>query len=278
MGVGFWRDRNVYVTGGSSGIGLAAARLLARRGANVYVGGRRRGPLHAAEAELAAIGDSSQRFGHVVHDVGDRAATDDALGALLAEIGALEVVINNAGATHPARFLDTPPEVFDELLRTNVIGAVNTTRAVLPSMLANGGGRLAFVSSMAGFLGVYGYTAYCASKFGLVGFVDALRAEVHEHGIVVTVIHPPDTDTPMLAAENRIKPPETAAISGTVTPLPAGHVAATLVRAIERGRYDVVPGAQAAAVRVLHRHAPGAVRKVMDRSLARYRARSPGPG
>ncbi len=98
------------------------------------------------------------------------------------------------------------------------------------------------ISSGAGLIGIYGYSAYCASKFALHGFAQALRSEAHAHGVGVSVCFPPDTETPQFQREFASRPAEAAKIMGTVRPWPADAVAKTIARGIDRGRFEVYFG------------------------------------
>jgi 3-dehydrosphinganine reductase len=111
-------------------------------------------------------------------------------------------------------------------------------------MLDRGSGYIVNISSGAGYLGLFGYTAYGAAKYAVRGFSDVLRAEVKPLGIHVSVVFPPDTDTPQLAYENKFKPFETRAITGNGGVLPADKVAKDILRGVERGKYVIVPGLQ----------------------------------
>ena len=111
-------------------------------------------------------------------------------------------MINSAGIQYPDYFERIPFDVFDQTVRTNLYGIWNVLAALVPAMKGSGG-HIVNVSSIAGFMGVFGYTAYSATKFGVIGFSEALRSEMRPHGIRVSVLCPPDTDTPGLAQENR---------------------------------------------------------------------------
>ncbi|CAN0297678.1 unnamed protein product [Discosporangium mesarthrocarpum] len=102
---------------------------------------------------------------------------------------------------------------YERLLRVNTLGSMYTTRALLPRMKANRRGRILFTSSIAGQIGLYGFTAYSASKFAIVGLAQALQMEVKCYGIAVSVSYPPDTDTPGFEVENTGKPEVTRLIS-----------------------------------------------------------------
>ncbi len=104
-----------------------------------------------------------------------------------------------------------------------------------------GSGRIVNISSTAGFLGVFGYTAYGASKFAVRGYTDALRAELKGRGVEVSIAYPPDTQTPQLEYENQFKPLETKALVGDRDPLSPQTVAQSIVAGVERNRYVIIP-------------------------------------
>jgi 3-dehydrosphinganine reductase len=267
-----YAGRRALVTGGSSGIGAATARALLRRGAHVAIAARRPGPLADTLRRLRA----ETREGVVVEavqlDVTDPGAVETGVARAVGALGGLDLLVNNAGVAHAARFEDTTPETFEHLMATNFLGVVHVTRAALPRLCEQGRGDVVNVSSLAGLIGIYGYTAYAASKFAVTGFSQALRQELRPHGIGVSLVCPPDTDTPQLAEENRTKPPETRAIAGTTRVLAPEVVAEALLRGVARGRFLIVPGFEARWAERLARHFPRLGRWVMDQPLARHAA------
>ncbi|HYW03300.1 MAG TPA: SDR family oxidoreductase [Gammaproteobacteria bacterium] len=262
------RYRTCYVTGGSSGIGLAVARRLVAGGADVHIFGRDPDRLSVATAELAAVRPVPERTvqGHVL-DVTDGAAVEAVLGELNRSQGAPDLLVNCAGLARPRRVTEVTPEQFEFVLRTNLHGTFRVIKAVLPAMLEAGRGHLVNTSSVAGFVGVYGLTDYCASKFGLVGLSQALRSELRPHGIRVSVLCPPDTDTPGFAQENVTKPRETRAISGGAGLMEADGVARELMRGLARNRFMIIPGWGGRFTWWMQRLAPGVVQWVMDRQI-----------
>jgi 3-dehydrosphinganine reductase len=124
-------------------------------------------------------------------------------------------------------------------------GTVNTIKVLLPGMIERGSGHIVNFSSMAGVVGLFGYTAYSGAKFAIKGFTDALRSELKPKGIKVSIVYPPDTDTPQLAWENQYKPFETRELAGSDKPIPASKVAEETLKAVARGRYKVVPSFEA---------------------------------
>jgi 3-dehydrosphinganine reductase len=267
-------NKRVLITGGSSGIGLALARALTREGAHVCIVARGQARIDEAVAELRALAVSNDQilFG-VALDIAEPAQIDAAVAPILERLGGLDVLINNAGITYPAAFVDTPRDMVDQLLRINFLGTVDITRAFLPAMIASGAGQIAIVSSLAGVLGIYGFSAYAASKFALRGFAECLRQELLAHAITVTLVFPPDTDTPMLRQENLIKPAETSALAGAVKPLTAEFVAAATLAGIRRRRFHVIPGLGSKAVAFMARRLPALTRWILDWQLRRFQRR-----
>jgi len=240
----YWNKKVVLITGGSSGIGLAAARQLAAAGAQVWLAARRQEVLEAAlkEVQTAARHDPSQLCGIVQADVSDAEQARRAVETVSQAAGVPDVVINSAGETQPGYIQDLSLEIFEQLMQINYFGTVYVTKAVLPAMLSRGSGQLINISSMAGYLGVFGYSAYGATKYAVAGFSEVLRAEMKSHGIRVSVAFPPDTDTPQLAYEEPFKPAETKAISGNAKALSADLVAGAILQQAEKGRFLIFPG------------------------------------
>lgn len=255
----YFRGRHALVTGGSSGIGLAFARHVASLGGKVTLVARRQSVLDEARAQ---IGDAAATLSV---DIADADAVDRVVGAWAAA-HPVDFLVNNAGWVMPGRFLELDPRHVRDMMEINYFGTVHLCRAVLPSMVARGSGHVLNVSSMAGAIGIYGYTAYSASKFALVGFSQSLRAELWPHGVKVSVCLPPDTDTPQLAFENQYKPKETKAIAGNVKTLPPEAVARAMADGMAKGSFEIVPGFDAWSTNLAARWLPGVTRWVCDQS------------
>jgi len=233
-----YEGKTALVTGGSSGIGLALAKLLAARGAQVWLLARRKDLLETARGE---VGHGCRGLSV---DVADWKAVRKAVEQVEKEIGTPDLVFNSAGVTHPGYVEELDVDIFRQMIEINYLGTVHVVKAVLPGMLKRGSGWIVNISSAAGFLGVFGYTAYGASKYAVRGFSDALRAEMKPHGIRVTIAFPPDTDTPQLAYEEPLKPAETRALSSSAGKLSAETVAEAILGGMRRGRYAIVPGSE----------------------------------
>lgn len=252
-----WNNQLVFVTGGSSGIGLEIARLAAAQGADVWLLARRADALEAALAQVrAAALRPQQRAGLLRVDLSKAEEAFPALTRLIAETGAPDVLVNAAGAAHPGYVERLDPAIFRWMMDANYFTTVHAVQAVLPGMIARRSGHIINIASAAGFLGVFGYTAYGASKFAVAGFSEALRAEMKRYGIRVSVAYPSDTKTPQLEYENQFKPPETKAIAGTSAPQEAADVARAIVRQAQAGRYAIFTSFEMRLVYLLNRWLP----------------------
>lgn len=176
------------ITGASSGIGEATARLLAADGYRVVLAARRLERLQALQAEIAAAGGEALA---VQADVAQPAGIEDMLQQAIAAYGQIDVLFNNAGfgRTKWLDELDPQKDILPQV-QVNLTGAILTTRAVLPHMIARRRGHIIIMSSLAGLMATATYSVYAATKYGLRGFSDALRREVGIFGIKVSVVYP----------------------------------------------------------------------------------------
>jgi 3-dehydrosphinganine reductase len=154
------------------------------------------------------------------------------------------------------------------LMDVNYFGTVNCIKAFLPLMTS--GSFIVNISSMAGVIGLYGYSAYGASKFAVRGFTDVLRSELKPKGIQVSIVFPPDTDTPQLAYENKFKPEITKIISGSATSvLSAQKVSHEIITGIKNRNYVIIPGAESKFLYHLSNLLGPMTYKIMDLMVSR---------
>lgn len=231
---------HALVTGGSSGIGLAVARRLLADGFNLSLLARGEDRLRRAREWLLAAHPERQVL-TLVADVSDPSRAEGAVREAAAALGAPRLVVTSAGVAHPGYFEEVEAAVFERTMAINYLGTVYVVKAALP-LMERPGGRIVMISSGAGLIGIFGYTAYSPTKFALRGFAEALHAELRDRGIGVSIAFPPDTDTPQLAEELRTKPRETALMTGTVKVWSAEQVAERIVRESARGVFAVTPG------------------------------------
>lgn len=247
-----------WITGGSSGIGLALARHYAGSGWDLVLLARDPAKLQVATDACSSPGTGSdqQVCGEPV-DVTDSEALPAVAAELITRHGLPDLVILSAGAAANDRFLDTSADVFDHLMNINLDGSREVARAVLPGMCERGSGQIAFIGSMAGLMGIYGYSAYAASKFAVTGLVQALRQELAGSGVDVQLVCPPEVDTPMIAAEADHSVPQTRFLKDLMGTMQPDVVAARIARGIERRKPLIIPGFRASVMAWTGRHFPG---------------------
>jgi short-subunit dehydrogenase len=262
---------HAIITGGSSGIGREVARLLVARGTAVTLLARRPVVLDEARDDLARTAPAgvTPRVHTAAVDVSDAAALAAAIAAAERAQGPCDALVASAGIAIPGYFEALPLDVFERTMAVNYFGALHAVRAIVPGMRARRRGRIVLVGSGAGIVGVYGYAAYSPTKFALRGLAEVLRAELAPEGIRVSIVYPPDTDTPQLAEENLTKPAETRAITAGAQTWPADGVARKIVTGMDQGRFAITPGWEMTILHRLHSMINPALAWHFDRQAAR---------
>jgi 3-oxoacyl-[acyl-carrier protein] reductase len=197
VSAGELQGRVTLVTGASRGIGRAIALLLADRGSDVILAARQTSPLE----EVAALCRGRGVNGHAVAmDLSDPASIKSGIESALGILGRIDHLVNNAGVVGDALLLRMRRDEWDRVLATNLTGAFEATRAVLPGMIRARYGRVVNISSVVALMGNPGQTNYCAAKAGLIGLTKALAREVASRQITVNVVAPGFIDTDMTRA------------------------------------------------------------------------------
>jgi short-subunit dehydrogenase len=182
------------VTGASSGIGRSLAGALAAEGARVGLVARRREALEELAAEIGRAGGTAAA---APADVGERQSVVVAVHELAARLGPVDLLVANAGVGAPTLLEPFNVAEIEKMFRVNTLGVVYAFEAVLPEMLRRGRGHLAAVSSLGAYKGLPGESGYCASKAAVNTFLEGLRIQLRDRGIVVTTICPGFVRTPM---------------------------------------------------------------------------------
>ena len=225
-------DRNVLITGASSGIGRLLAQKIAARGAHVILWDIDEGGLHELAAGLQQPGHRASVYRV---DVSDRQAVYRAAGQVLAEAGPVDVLINNAGVVSGAPVLEASDEQVERTFDVNILAHFWTVRAFLPAMVERNSGHIVTIASAGGLIGAPKLTDYCASKFAAVGFDESLRLELKRQGLDIrtTVVCPFYANTGMFEGVK-------TRFSWLLPILDPGYVAGRIVGAIERDRRRLI--------------------------------------
>ena len=199
-----WKDKSVFLTGASSGIGEGLAVALSKRGAVLGLVARRREVLEDLVARCEAAGGTVRVF---AADVTDATAIAEAARSFRDEFGRIDILIANAGiGGNDDKTRSYDPESVKKVIDINLLGAVNAIHAVVPEMIERGSGQLVAISSLAGFRGLPKSAAYSASKAGMTTFFESVRLDLADKGISVTIIQPGFIKTPLTEGRHNKMP------------------------------------------------------------------------
>ncbi len=200
----FWKDKVVFLTGASSGIGEALAIEIAKNGAILGLLARRAELLKTLAEKCEAVGAAARVF---ACDVVDADAVQRAAGTFREEFGRIDILIANAGiGGNDKETRELQPEHVKKVIDINLMGSVNAVYAVLPQMLERKSGQLVAISSLAGFRGLPKSAAYSASKGGMTNFFESVRLDVQHQGVAVTIIQPGFIKTPLTSGRKNKMP------------------------------------------------------------------------
>ena len=245
---------HVMITGGGSGLGLGLACRYLRRGISVSVldlssNSENRSQLN----QVADEGGSHWAFFEV--DITDEAAVADAVTAAVQQFGRLDLAVNSAGVGMNKTLADMKPAEFRQVMDINLNGSLHFSSAVMPHVQQ--GGRLALVASLAAITSNYGYSAYGASKFGVLGLATTLRYEYEPLGIYLSCICPPEVHTPLVDKERLEGNPIARELKKTAGCMDPDDACDQIVAGLDAGKWMIIPGFLGKATGFVARHMPG---------------------
>ncbi|MEC7933143.1 MAG: SDR family oxidoreductase [Pseudomonadota bacterium] len=263
------RSRTAVITGGSSGIGQATAQAFAAQGWNLVLAARSESDLETVAAECREAGAEVLV---VPTDVGDAAAVQALAARAQAFGGGIDLWFSNVGVGAVGKFLDVPIATHEQIIRSNLIGHMNDAHAVLPLFIAQGHGVFVNMISLGGFAAAPFAVAYSASKFGLKGFSEALRAELADYpDIHLCDVYPSFVDTPALRHAGNYTG---KALSAPPPLLDARLVAKAVVALADRPRDSVILGSPSWAARLGHFLSPSLSARGAKAAFERYFAQA----
>jgi 3-dehydrosphinganine reductase len=235
-----FQKKNVLISGGSSGIGFALAKQFVTAGANVTILARRIGLLKESQSELKKLHQADTQSVEIIS--ADVSNFENLSKAVQGKVDQIDILINCAGIAYPGEFIDMDAKIFTDVIQINYLGTVYLTKLVVPGMVKRRSGYIVNISSLAAAIGEFGYTAYAPSKYAIRGFSRCLRSELKAYGIDVSVVFPPDTDTPQLAFEHSIIPEITRKINKSASVMKPDKVASYIIKEIKKGKFSIIPG------------------------------------
>jgi NAD(P)-dependent dehydrogenase (short-subunit alcohol dehydrogenase family) len=245
--------KTFFVSGGMSGLGKALACEYLTRGSDVAIFDLAVNDEVIRELESSRLSESQKIVAYQV-SVTDFDALCEAVNKAIAEIGDPQLAINSAGIQRAQPFEELPREHFEQVVQVNLFGSRNFAAAILPKMRA--GARLALVSSMAGFAANYSYAAYGASKFGVIGLGRVLRLEYKPRGIDISLICPPEVDTPLVVEELKNMHPVSRKLKDVGGTLSVVEAMRGILAGLDAGRGVIIPGKKAKLAYFCSRYLP----------------------
>jgi len=259
-----FENKIVVITGGSSGLGKALAQRFAMSGAHLALIARNENKLLQVRQELSALCAGQKKVEIFSCDVSDDHAVKQTFTEITETIGVPDILINNAGILREGRFENLSLSTFRETMDIDFYGVLHCTKAVLAAFIKRGSGRIVNISSLGGRMASYGYSAYCSSKFALVGLTDTLRAELKPSNIQIHLVCPGEFDSPMVEELNTYRTDANRVVTQTVPVLPLRVVADEIVRGIRKNRYLIIPGRMSRILDLGNRLAPRISRFIVD--------------
>ncbi len=260
----FFSGKTAIISGGSKGIGKAAAIEFVKGGGSVCVIARNKNDLKKADDDISSMRiNNTQSVTTISCDTTDMKKLQPLLDNYMKKNGVPDYLMNFVGYAKPGHVQDFTFDEFKKNMETNYYGQLVPILIVLPHFMKRRSGYIVTCSSVLGYLGMIGYATYSPSKFALCGLTESLRCELEPQGIRFSILYPPDTDTPGFENENKSKPAEVMMMSESGGLLDPGQVAKKLMKGIMKNKFYIHPG-QSRLLWSIVRHIPNLAHKIMD--------------
>ncbi len=260
----FFSGKTAIITGGSKGIGKAAAIEFVSNGGSVCIIARNKKDLQNAADEIRnARTGGNQSVETIACDTTDMKKLKLLIERYITRHGVPDYLMNFVGYAQPGYVKDYTLEDFKRNMETNYYGQLVPILIILPHFMKRRSGYIVTCSSLLGYLGMIGYATYSPSKFAICGLTESLRSELSPRGLRFSILYPPDTDTPGFENENKSKPAEVMIISEGGGLLTATQVAQKLTRGIMKNQFYIHPG-QSRLLWAIARHFPNLAHRIMD--------------
>lgn len=265
-------SKDILITGGSSGIGLALANGYAESECTLFLIARNPDKLEVARAQLKEKSPSCNV--HVFQaDVSQENEIKEAFNKINELTNKIDILICNAGVLGCGRFESKIPEDSHKNFEINYWGMHYTTYTFLP-LVKSAKGQIVFVSSVAGYTGLFGYSHYAPSKFAIAGLGECIRMEFKDYGVNVSVVYPPDTETPFLEYERENTLPECRALSKGASSITAVKAAKVIIKGIGRNRIEIYFNFESKLIRILKGIAPRIYYRIVDNIITTSRKKN----
>ena len=253
------------LVGGTEGIGLALAKECLSEGMDVVVASRSQKKQTSAVETLKSLASDGQIVESQTIDITSFEGTRSVVEQVVEKYGAPDLLVNSAGIAHPRYIGDISESEIDQMIDLNFRGTVYLCRHFVPYMEKKKSAQILNVSSVAGYVGLFGYTTYCGSKSAVIAFTEALREELIHTGVQVSILCPPNTKTPGLDKENKKKPKEVLATEEKVKVLEPEEVARYTMKKLSSGKFMIIPTMDSQLAFYLKRYAPFILRQFVKR-------------
>lgn len=236
------KGKTIIITGGSSGIGKVLAERFANQGASLALIARDMEKLRSVQADITGNTGQEQKVEVFSCDVSKEDDVNKTMEAIAGKFGLPDILINSAGIVWEGNFERQSVETFREIMDINFFGVLHCIKAAVPLFKQKGEGWIVNICSLGGLMGIYGYSGYCSSKHALKGLTESIRGEFKLDNIKVQIVYPPEFDSPMVDKLNEYRSYENKKLVHTIPVLGVNAVADSIMKGMEKGTYEIIPG------------------------------------